>query len=44
VLGLPRAREVAGEMHALAVDACAPLGRQADHLRDLVHYIQERGN
>lgn len=44
VLGLQRAREVAGEMHALAMEACMPLGRQADHLRDLVHFIQERGN
>jgi len=43
VLGLPRALEVAGEMQELAVDACKPLGKQADHLRALVHYIQERG-
>ncbi|MFQ5345464.1 MAG: polyprenyl synthetase family protein [Mariprofundus sp.] len=43
VLGLPRAREVAEEMQELAVDACQPLGEQADHLRALVHYIQERG-
>jgi len=43
VLGLPRAREIAEEMQELAVDACKPLGKQADHLRALVHYIQERG-
>ncbi|MDQ7001021.1 MAG: polyprenyl synthetase family protein [Mariprofundus sp.] len=43
VLGLQRAREVAGEMQELAVDACRPLGKQAGHLRALVHYIQERG-
>jgi len=42
VLGLPRAREVAEEMQELAVDACQPLGEQADHLQALVHYIQER--
>ncbi len=43
VLGLQRAREVAEEMQELAVDACKPLGKQAYHLRALVHYIQERG-
>jgi len=42
VLGLQRAREVAEEMQELAVDACRPLGERAEHLRSLVHYIQER--
>jgi len=43
VLGLQRARELADDMQELAVAACQPLGRQGDHLRSLVHYIQERG-
>jgi len=43
VLGLQRARELADDMQELAVAACEPLGRQGDHLRALVHYIQERG-
>ncbi|MDQ6983039.1 MAG: polyprenyl synthetase family protein [Mariprofundus sp.] len=43
VLGLQRAREVAEEMQELAVAACEPLAKQGDHLRALVHYIQERG-
>jgi len=42
VMGLQRARELAGEMQELAVAACEPLGRQGDRLRALVHYIQER--
>jgi len=42
VLGLQRARELAEDMQALAVTACEPLGKQGDHLRALVHYIQER--
>jgi len=42
VLGLQRARELAEEMQELAILACEPLGRKANHLRMLVHYIQER--
>jgi len=42
VLGLQRARELADEMQELAIAACEPLGREANHLRALVHYIQER--
>ncbi len=42
VLGLQRARELAEDMQELAVAACQPLGRDGDHLRSLVHYIQER--
>jgi len=42
VLGLQRARELADDMQELAIAACQPLGRQADRLRALVHYIQER--
>ena len=42
VLGLQRARELAGDMQELAVAACQPLGRDGDHLQSLVHYIQER--
>jgi len=42
VLGLQQARELAEEMQDLAIAACQPLGREARHLRTLVHYIQER--
>ncbi len=43
VLGLQRARELADEMQELAVSACQPMSHRAEHLRALVHYIQERG-
>ncbi len=52
VLGLQRARELAKEMHELAITACEPLDRsdskapnsnKSDHLQALVHYILERG-
>jgi len=43
LLGLSRARELASEMHELAIHACAPLGDAGAHLEALVHYIQERG-
>ena len=43
VLGLQRARELADEMQELAISACRPMGRRAEHLQSLVHYIQERG-
>jgi len=43
VVGLQRARELAEEMQELAISACEPMGHQADHLQELVHYIQERG-
>jgi len=42
VLGLQRARELATDMQELAIAACQPLGQDGDHLRALVHYIQER--
>ncbi len=54
LLGLPRARELADEMHAMAVEACAPLQRAADDhaephvkqsaadLLQLADYIKER--
>ncbi|HXH73182.1 MAG TPA: farnesyl diphosphate synthase [Mariprofundaceae bacterium] len=43
VLGLPKARELAGEMRDLAVEALAPLGKRAGHLQQLADYILERG-
>jgi len=47
VLGLPRARELAEEMHQIAIDACQPFdtsdNTKSNHLQTLVHYILERG-
>ena len=52
VLGLQRARELADEMHEIAITACEPLDRtesktsnsnKSDHLQALVHFILERG-
>lgn len=43
VLGLQRSRELADEMRDLAMDACEPLGEQAETLRTLADYILERG-
>lgn len=43
ILGLQRSRELAGEMRDLALDACEPLGVQAEALRTLADYILERG-
>jgi len=43
ILGLTRARELAGEMRDLALDACEPMGKDAARLRELAHYILERG-
>lgn len=43
ILGLQRSHELADEMRALAMDACQPLGDQADTLRTLADYILERG-
>jgi len=43
ILGLQRSCELAGEMRDLALDACQPLGKQADTLRILANYILERG-
>ncbi len=43
ILGLERARELAGEMCDLALEACEPLAERGEHLRELAHYILERG-
>jgi len=43
ILGLTRARELAGEMRDLALDACEPMGKDAARLRELAHYILGRG-
>jgi geranylgeranyl pyrophosphate synthase len=43
ILGLPRSRELAGEMRDLALDACQPLGEESETLRTLADYILERG-
>jgi len=43
VLGLQKARELADEMRDLAIEALAPLGKRAEHLRQLADYILERG-
>jgi geranylgeranyl pyrophosphate synthase len=43
ILGLQRSRELADEMRELAIDACQPLGEQAETLRTLADYILERG-
>jgi len=43
ILGLQRARELAGEMHDLAMDACEAPGVQAQALHALADYILERG-
>ncbi len=43
ILGLQRSRELAGEMHDLADEACDLFGKQGDHLRALADYILERG-
>jgi len=43
ILGLPRARELAEEMRDLALEACEPMGDGAKHLRELGHYMLERG-
>ena len=43
ILGLQRSRELACEMRDLAMDACQPLGEQAETLRALADYILERG-
>jgi len=42
LLGLERAREIADEMHGLAVEALAPLGEGGAHLKALATYILER--
>jgi len=42
LLGLDRAREIADEMHGLAVEALAPLGKDSAHLKALATYILER--
>jgi len=42
LLGLERAREMADEMHGLAVEALAPLGKDGAHLTALATYILER--
>jgi len=44
VLGVPKARELADEMCAIARDACKPLtGAAGKHLNDLAVYILKRG-
>jgi geranylgeranyl pyrophosphate synthase len=43
ILGLQRSRELADEMRDLAMDACQPLGQQAETLLTLADYILERG-
>jgi len=43
ILGLERARELAGEMCDLALEACAPMQGKGAHLRMLAKYILERG-
>ncbi|MDX8406880.1 MAG: polyprenyl synthetase family protein [Mariprofundaceae bacterium] len=43
ILGLERARELAGEMCDLALEACAPMQGKGEHLRTLAKYILERG-
>jgi len=42
LLGLDRAREIADEMHGLAVEALTPLGEDGAHLKALAAYILER--
>ncbi len=44
ILGLTRARELAGEMHEIASNACAPLGANGAALKTLSHYILKRSN
>jgi geranylgeranyl pyrophosphate synthase len=43
LLGLERARELAQEMHDLAIEACSSFGDRGAHLRQLATYIMERG-
>ncbi len=43
ILGLERARELAGEMCDLALEACAPMQDKGEHLCTLAKYILERG-
>lgn len=42
LLGLERAREIADEMHDLAVEALEPLGAEGAYLKALAAYILER--
>ncbi len=44
VLGLARARELAAEIHEIAVQALAPLGDKGEPLNQLAGYIHGRGH
>ena len=44
LLGLEGARQKATELLGEALDALAGLDREADHLRNLAHYVVERGH
>lgn len=43
ILGITRARELADEMHELAVESCRQMGERGERLRTLADYIKERG-
>ena len=42
LLGVPGAQALAAELLGFAVDSLAPLGRKADPLRELAHFVQHR--
>ncbi len=42
LLGLERTREIAAEMHGLALEALTPLGEDGRHLKALAAYVMER--
>ncbi len=42
LLGVPGAQALAGELLGFAVSSLAPLGRKADPLRELAHFVQHR--
>ncbi|HEV2852808.1 MAG TPA: polyprenyl synthetase family protein [Thermoanaerobaculia bacterium] len=42
LLGVPGAQALAAELLGFAVESLAPLGRKADPLRDLAHFVQHR--
>jgi farnesyl diphosphate synthase len=42
ILGLKRAKDLASELHANAIDALNIYGKEAERLRQLAHYITQR--